>query len=920
MKTIKLVLVILFCIAIASCGGGGSGGGTSTTTQTLSGTAAQGAAIASATVTIKDKNGSTITGTTGTDGKYSIDVTGKTAPFLLKVPAGAGFLYSVATATGAANIHPFTDLIIRNWYKVQSSDVETDFSGAGALAKVPTVAEINTIEAVIRNILSANLTNVGVTASNFNLLTSSFVADHTGFDKVLDNTRVAVSTTGAVTVTATDPTTGISGTMVSADLTTDLSVADTAKPSDPTGLSAIPASATSIVLVWNATTDNVGVAGYNIYRGATKVGTSPYPVYSDTGLTSGSYCYQVEAIDGAGNVSAAKSASVCATPAADTTAPSAPTVLTATVASASQIDLSWTASTSTDVAGYAIYRDTIKVAAVNGTSYSDMGLSSGTLYSYTVKAMDGALNYSVASNSASATPATPTVTVDATGTWTVTVISNAGSGTFTMNLIQSGSSVSGTVTIMGYTGNLSGSITGSNISLTFPDPQPTCSGSVGSFTGTVSGNTMSGSQTSTAGGTCPNESGTWTATKVATIGTAFPIANTSTHEISSGAAFDGTNFLVGIGDKPLPPDPTNANQSVTAQLVSKTGALVGPRITTGATGGGDPWVAFGGGNYLLVWEQGAGGGISGQLVDTSGALVGVPFAIATPTIGTKNNMGFRPVIFDGTNFLVAWFNFNSTTGNGDTADMFGQFITPNGALLGSVIPISTAVHGQRFPALAFDGANILAIWADGRNQSACDTSCYESDVYGQFITKSGASAAGVLSGSNFLISAGTLPRDNPVSIAFDGTNYLVTFVEETTLPNACPVTGCNWEAYGILVTKAGAPTGSRFVIGNTTARAKMFPSPNYLGTQYLVTWSDGMGTTSASVKGQFVTTSGAVSGTEFTLFSPAASGALPYFGVVVTGGGVNLAITEWGIPDATDTSNMDLTTSADVMGSIVTFP
>lgn len=405
-------------------------------------------------------------------------------------------------------------------------------------------------------------------------------------------------------------------------------------------------------------------------------------------------------------------------------------------------------------------------------------------------------------------------------------------------------------------------------------------------------------------------------------GTAFPIANTSTHEISSGAAFDGTNFLVGIGDKPLP-DTTNNNQNKQAQLISKTGALVGPRITTSATGGGDPWVAFGGGNYLLVWEQGTGGGISGQLVNTSGALVGVPFSITTPTTGTRNNMGFRPVIFDGANFFVAWSN--STAGNGDTADMFGQFITPNGALLGSVVSISTAVHGQRFPALAFDGANILAIWADGRNQSACytdgtGTHCFESDVYGQFITMSGASAAGALSGSNFLVSAGTLPRDNPVSIAFDGTNYLVTFVEEAALPNACPVAGCNWETYGILVPKSGTPTGSRFVIGNPTTSVKMLPYPTYLGTQYLVTWSDRMGTSSASVKGQYVTTSGAVSGSEFTLFSPVASGALPYLGVVVTGGGVNLAITNWGIPDATDPSNMDLTTSADVMGSIITLP
>ena len=130
---------------------------------------------------------------------------------------------------------------------------------------------------MVRSILSTSLANAGVTTSNFNLLNSSFDANHTGFDKVLDNTHVAISTSGAVTVTATDPATGISGTMVSTTLTTNLTVADTAKPSDPSGLSVIPASANSVALVWNASTDNVGVAGYNIYRGGSKIATSPYP-------------------------------------------------------------------------------------------------------------------------------------------------------------------------------------------------------------------------------------------------------------------------------------------------------------------------------------------------------------------------------------------------------------------------------------------------------------------------------------------------------------------------------------------------------------------------------------------------------------------------------------------------------------------
>lgn len=190
-------------------------------------------------------------------------------------------------------------------------------------------------------------------------------------------------------------------------------------------------------------------------------------------------------------------------------------------------------------------------------------------------------------------------------------------------------------------------------------------------------------------------------------------------------------------------------------------------------------------------------------------------------------------------------------------------------------------------------------------------------MYGQFIAKSGVAAAGALSGGNFLIDSGTLPRDNPKNITFDGTNYLVSFIEEKTLPSACPSSGCTWEAFGLLVSKNGAPLGSKFVIGNTTARSKIFPVPVYLGTKYLVTWRDGYGTISPNIKGQYVSTSGALDGAEFTLFSAPSSGAVPWGNLVFTGGGVTLAVTDWATPDAIDSSTYSYT-STDVTGSILT--
>src|SRR5207253_1642742 len=174
--------------------------------------------------------------------------------------------------------------------------------------------------------------------------------------------------------------------------------ADTTPPSIPTGLTATPASISQMNLSWTASTDpDSPVAGYNIYRNSVRVGTSTGTSYADTGLAANTtYSYSVSAYDGAGNVSSQSSAVSATTLAPDTTAPSVPTGLTATPISASQINLSWIASTDPDspVAGYKIYRNNTQVGSASGPSYSDMGLSPSTTYSYTIGAYDPAGNAS----------------------------------------------------------------------------------------------------------------------------------------------------------------------------------------------------------------------------------------------------------------------------------------------------------------------------------------------------------------------------------------------------------------------------------------------------------------------------------------------------------------------------------------------
>lgn len=80
---------------------------------------------------------------------------------------------------------------------------------------------------------------------------------------------------------------------------------DTTVPSTPASLTASGTTSSSTNLAWTASTDNVGVTGYNVYRGTTLVGTATGTTYAATGLTaSTAYSFSVKAKDAAGNLSA----------------------------------------------------------------------------------------------------------------------------------------------------------------------------------------------------------------------------------------------------------------------------------------------------------------------------------------------------------------------------------------------------------------------------------------------------------------------------------------------------------------------------------------------------------------------------------------------------------------------------------------
>ena len=97
--------------------------------------------------------------------------------------------------------------------------------------------------------------------------------------------------------------------------------ADTTAPTTPSGLAASALTSTSLTLSWNASTDNVGVTGYQVYRNGTLVASPGGTSASISGLSASTpYSFTVSALDAAGNVSAL-SAPVSVTTPAPTAAP-----------------------------------------------------------------------------------------------------------------------------------------------------------------------------------------------------------------------------------------------------------------------------------------------------------------------------------------------------------------------------------------------------------------------------------------------------------------------------------------------------------------------------------------------------------------------------------------------------------------------
>ena len=307
--------------------------------------------------------------------------------------------------------------------KIASASVANTAPSGGGDTSAPTVAATaptngSTVSGMMTQSVNAT-DNVGVTKVEFLRDGTVYGQDTTAPYSTSMNTTSLSNGSHTFGARAYDVA-GNTGTAANVTVTVANAAADTTAPSTPGNLRVASANGTSVTIAWNAATDNVGVAGYGLYRGSTQTGQTQQTTATYTGLTCGTaYQVGVDAYDTAGNRSSRADLAVTTSACADNQAPTSPTNVIASTRTTTSIALTWGASSdNVGVAGYGVYNGADLVNTTTGTTGIVSGLVCGTNYTLAVDAFDATGNSSaktvvMVSTLACADTAAPAVTVTA---------------------------------------------------------------------------------------------------------------------------------------------------------------------------------------------------------------------------------------------------------------------------------------------------------------------------------------------------------------------------------------------------------------------------------------------------------------------------------------------------------------------------
>ena len=304
-------------------------------------------------------------------------------------------------------------------------------------------------------------------------------------------------------------------------------------------------------------------------------------------------------------------------------------------------------------------------------------------------------------------------------------------------------------------------------------------------------------------------------------------------EFQPNVCFDGVNYFVVWADKR-----NGSYWDLYGARINREGVILdtlGFPINTEPNSQTQPSIAFDGTNYLIAWTDNRYSlidlNIYGSRISPSGVVLdpaGFPICSAPGwQYGTD-------IAFDGTNYLVVWADFRESYNTNIT----GARVSPGGIVLDE-ISISSAPDHQDMPGVAFDGNNFFVVWEDLRNHS-------HYDIYGTRINRNGI----VLDPSGIPIST-AINRQQGAQVAFDGTNYLVVWLDYRNNSLQYP------DIYGTRVTPNGTVLEPSGITISNAVSSQEYPELAFGGINYLIAWTDWRGV-SADIYGARMASNGTV--------------------------------------------------------------
>jgi hypothetical protein len=318
------------------------------------------------------------------------------------------------------------------------------------------------------------------------------------------------------------------------------------------------------------------------------------------------------------------------------------------------------------------------------------------------------------------------------------------------------------------------------------------------------------------------------------------------HDKGQSLAVAGTDtawFVAGLGEVKETISTASGGVTISSSAELRTAIANGQTRGFGAAGdlvtllqAGDqlasvplsPAIASDGTNFLIVagQRQISGGTTTqnwlGTLVAADGTVLG-SFNITAPAPPPPPTSPLRVLAgFDGTNYLVVYETVQAPA----LPTLNAVVISPAGVILAGPNTVATADDGPsgvNFEALAFDGSQYLLVYPQQVTGGA--------QLYGVFVARLTAQA----NAPAFAIAPDTGPQGG-AAVAFDGTNYLVAWDEQSAAPGV--------EAVRVSPTGVVLDTAPLRVFDESTATvccSDLLPAVTFDGANYLVAYRDTRG-------------------------------------------------------------------------------